>query len=148
MHIGLLLRGIRAARREGNLHLVAGLFRGFLDGCAAAENDQVGKRDLLPARLRTVEILLDGLQRPKDLRQFGRLVDFPILLGREADACPVGAAAHVAAAEGCRRRPGRRDQLGDGKAGRQDLGFQRGDVLVVDQFMIHSGNRVLPEQRL
>ena len=42
--------------------VVAGLLRRCLDGCAAAQNDEVGKRDLLPAGLRTVEILLDRLQ--------------------------------------------------------------------------------------
>ena len=35
----------------------------------------------------------------KNLRQFGRLVDLPILLRREANARPVGPAALVAAAE-------------------------------------------------
>ena len=84
----------------------------------------------------------------KDLRQFGRLVDFPILLRREANARPVRAAALVAAAERCRRRPGRRDQLGDGKSGCEDLGLQSSNVLLPDQFMIHCGNGVLPQQRL
>jgi len=36
VHIGLLLRSIHAARREGNLHVVPRLFRSLLDGCAAA----------------------------------------------------------------------------------------------------------------
>src|ERR1022692_2869041 len=93
VRIGLLLRRVRASRREGNLHIVAGLLRSFLDGCAAAQNDQVSKRDLLPAGLRAVEILLDRLQLLKDFGQFGRLVDFPILLRGEANACPVGTAA-------------------------------------------------------
>ena len=79
---------------------MAGLLRGRLDGCAAAQNDQVGKRNLLPARLRAVEFLLDRLQLLKNLRQFGRLVDFPILLRRQANARAVGPAALVAAAEG------------------------------------------------
>ena len=114
---GLLRRRVHAPRREGNLHVVAGLLRSCLDGCAAAQNDQVSKRDLLPTGLRAVEILLDRLQRPKNLRQLGRLVDFPILLRREANARPVSPAALVAAAERDSRRPGRRDQLGDGKSG-------------------------------
>ena len=147
MHIGLLLRRVRAPRREGNLHVVAGLLRRCLDGCAAAQNDQVSQRDFLPAGLRAVEILLDRLQLLKDLRQFGRLVHFPILLRREANARPVGAAALVAAAERCRRRPGRRDQLGDGQSGCEDLGLQGGNVLLADQFMIDRGNGVLPQQR-
>ena len=48
VYIGLLLRSIGAAWREGNFHVVAGLLRSLLDGCAAAQNDQVGERDLLP----------------------------------------------------------------------------------------------------
>src|SRR5208283_4377584 len=99
MHVGLLLRSIRASRREGNLHVVPGLFRSFLDGCAAAQNDQVSERDLLPARLRAIELLLDRLQLLENLRQCGRLVHFPILLWCEANARPVRPTALVGAAE-------------------------------------------------
>ena len=49
------------------------------------------------------------------------LFDFPILLRREADACPVGTAALVGAAEGRRRRPGGGDQLGDRQSRCEDL---------------------------
>ena len=52
LHVGLLLRGVHASRREGNRHGVAGFLRCLLDACAAAENDQIGKRDLLAAGLR------------------------------------------------------------------------------------------------
>ena len=82
------------------------------------------------------------------LRQLGRLVDLPVLLRREANARAVRAAALVGAAERRRRRPGRRDQLGNGQAGREDFRLQSGDVLLPDQRMIHGGDRVLPEQRL
>ena len=59
-HVGLLLRRIRASGREGHLHVVSGVLRRLLDGCASAEHDQVGKRDLLlPAGLRVVERLLN-----------------------------------------------------------------------------------------
>src|ERR1035438_4393930 len=58
MHIGLLLRRIRASWRERDLNVVACLLRSYLDRCAAAQNDQVSKRDLLSPRLRAVEILL------------------------------------------------------------------------------------------
>src|ERR1019366_9787270 len=125
---------------EGNLHVVAGLLGSCLDGGAAAQNDQVSQRNLLPVRLRAVEILLDRLQRPQDLRQLGRLIAFPILLRREAKARPVGPAALVTAAEGGRRRPGRRDQLGDRQSGGEDLRLQSSNVLLPDQFMIHGGN--------
>ena len=78
---------------------MARLLRSFLDGRAAAQNDQVSQRNPLPTGLRGVEFLLDALQLLKNLRQFGRLVDFPILLRREANARPVCPAALVAAAE-------------------------------------------------
>ena len=136
-HVGLLLRRIRASRREGHLHVVAGVLGRLLDGGTAAQHDQVGQRDLLlPAGLRVVELLLDPLQRLQHLRQLGRIVDRPILLRREADARAVGAAALVGAAERRRRRPGGRDQLGDGQSRREDLALERGDVLRVDQFVI------------
>jgi hypothetical protein len=48
-------------------------FRSFLYGCAAAQNDQVSKRDLLLAGLRAIKILLNPLQRLQGLGQFGRL---------------------------------------------------------------------------
>src|SRR6201999_689085 len=55
VNVRLLLRRVRAARREGNFHIVAGFLRSFLDGGAAAQNDQVRQRNLLPAGLRGVE---------------------------------------------------------------------------------------------
>ena len=51
LDVGLLLRGVRAARREGNRHVVTGVLRRLLDAGAAAEHDQVGERDLLAAGL-------------------------------------------------------------------------------------------------
>ncbi len=62
LRVGLLLRRIRATRREGNFYIVAGILGGLLDGCAPAQNDQVGERNLLAAGLRAVEVLLDRLQ--------------------------------------------------------------------------------------
>ena len=44
--VGLLLRGVGAAGREGDGDVVAGLLRGRFDGSAAAEDDEVGERDL------------------------------------------------------------------------------------------------------
>jgi hypothetical protein len=98
VRVGLSLRGVGAAGREGNLDGVAGLLCGFFDGCGATENDQIGEGDLFAAGL---EVLLDRFELIEDLGQFGRLVDFPILLRFEADARAVGSAALVAAAEGC-----------------------------------------------
>src|SRR5262249_15460694 len=111
--VSLLLRSVHAPRSEGDLDVVPGGLRGFLNRRAAAENDQVSKRDLL-AGLRSVEFPLDRLQFLKGLRQLRRLVDVPVLLRREANARTVCAATLVRAAEAGGRRPGRRDQLADG----------------------------------
>src|ERR1700683_3471314 len=108
MHVGLLLRSIRAPRRERNLHFVPALLRSFLDGCAAAQNNQISERDLLafvPVGLRTIELLLDRLQFRQDLCQLGRLVHFPILWWREANTRPVRPTALVGAPERSRRCP-------------------------------------------
>src|SRR5271157_2997344 len=113
---------------------MAGLLRSFLDGCAAAQNDQVSKRDLLPAGLRAVELLLNRLQLLKDLRQFGWLIHFPTVLWREANARPVSPAALVGAAERRRRRPGSGDRLGDRQPGCENLGLQSSNVPLADQF--------------
>src|SRR6185436_1310804 len=103
VRIGLLLRGVRASRREGNRHHVAGILRRLLNAGATGQNDQVGERDLLAAGLRFVELALDALQRLEDLRQLGRLVDVPPVLRREANARAVCTAALVGATEGGRR---------------------------------------------
>ena len=125
-----------------------GLLRSRLDGCAAAQHDQVGERDLLPARLRVVELPLDPLQGLQHLRHAGRHVDVPLRLRREAHARPVRATALVGVTVGRGRRPGGRDQLGDGQAGAEDLALERSDVRVVDQFVRDRGHRILEEQLL
>src|SRR5208337_5652312 len=100
----------------------------------------VSERDLLPAGLRIVELLLDLLELLKKLCQLSRLVDFPILLRREANARAVRPTALVRAAERRRRRPSSRDQMGDGQSGCEDLRFQSSNILLPDQFMINVGN--------
>ena len=72
----------------------------LLDACAAGQDDQVGQGDFLAAGLRDVEIQLDLLELRKHLLECGRIVDFPVLLGSEADARSIGAAAFVGAAVG------------------------------------------------
>ena len=89
---------------------------------------------------------LDALERLQHLRQLRRLVDFPVLLRREADARAVGAAALVGAAEGGGRRPGRRHELRDRQLRGEDLLLEVGDLLLADQLVIDRGNRVLPDQ--
>jgi len=110
--VGHLLRGVGAPRREGDLHAVPGFLCSRLDGCAAAQHDQVGQRDNLPARLRAVELPLDLLQGLQHVRHAGRHVDVPLRLRREAHARPVRATALVGVTVGRGRRPGGRDQLG------------------------------------
>src|SRR5262249_5434450 len=111
LDVGFLLRSIHAPRRERNLHAVPGFLRRGLNGRAPAENDQVGERDLRPAGLRAVEFFLDCFQRLEHLCEVSWLVDIPVLLRREPDACAVSAAALVGTAERRRRCPGRRDEL-------------------------------------
>ena len=61
--VGLLLRCVRASRRERQLHVDARLLRRLLNGRITAEHDQIGQRHLLlAASLRVVELLLDLLQ--------------------------------------------------------------------------------------
>ena len=76
LDVGLLLRRVHAPRREGHLHVDAGILRGLFDRRAAAENDQVGQRDLL------AELLLDRFELLQHRLELGRLVDLPVLLRR------------------------------------------------------------------
>ena len=92
--VRLFLRGVRAAWREGNLHVDAGSLGGFFDRRAAAEDDQVGKRNLL-AFARLVEIGLDRLELLQHFRQLGRIVHVPILLRAQANTRTIGAATLV-----------------------------------------------------
>ena len=130
LDVGFLLRSVHPARREGDLHIHSGVLRRLLDRRAAAENDEVGERDLLAPGRRGVERLLDLLEFPENLGQLRRLVDVPVLLGLKPNARAVAAAALVAAAEDRRRRPGGRDQLGNRKARGEDFRLEVGDVLL------------------
>ena len=115
---------------------MAGVLRGLLDARAAGQHDEVGERDLLAARGRAVEILLDAFERLQHLRELRGLIDLPILLRREPDARAIGAAAHVGAAEGRGRRPRSGHELRDAQARREDLALERGDVLRIDERVI------------
>ncbi len=126
---------------------MARLGGGGFHACAASEHDQVGQRDPLAATgLRAVEVLLDRLERAQHLREFGRLVGPPVLLRREPDARAVGAAAHVGAAEGGSRSPRGLHELLRREARVEQRLLQRRDVGVVDQRVVHGGDRVLPQQ--
>ncbi len=85
----MLLRCVHASGSECNLYVNAGILRGLFNRSRAAENDQVGERDLLAG------FLLDRLELRKHRLQLGRLVHLPVLLGRETNARAVGATALV-----------------------------------------------------
>src|SRR5256885_13334600 len=106
LDVGLILRRIHAPRCKGHLHVEPGVLGGFFDRSTAAENDQVGQRNLL------AELLLDRFERREDRLEFSRLVDLPVLLRAETNARAVRTAALVGAAERRRRRPCGRDELG------------------------------------
>src|ERR1700686_4017138 len=114
LDVCLFLRRVHAPRCEWDLNGMPGSLRGFLDRRIATENDQVSQRDplaLTAVRLGAVELFLDAFELRQHLRQFSRLVDFPVLLRREANACAIRSAALVRAAERRRRSPRRRYQL-------------------------------------
>ena len=125
-----------------------GRARSRLHGRTATQHDQVRQRHLLAALLRPVEGPLHAFQRRQHLGQFGRLVDLPALLRRQADARPIGAAALVGVAEGRCRGPGGGDQLRYRKPRAEDRGFQRDNVGRVGHRVRHRRDRVLPEQLL
>src|SRR5262249_55009866 len=125
---------------------MAGGLRGFLDRSVAAENDQIGERDLLAAGLRRVELILDCFELLQRRLQLSRLVDLPVLLRREANTRAVRSTTLVGATERRRRRPGGRNELGDGQARREDFCLQTSNLLLSDQRMIDHGDRVLPDQ--
>ena len=144
VHVGPFLRGVHAPRREGDPHVETGPGRRPLDGGGSAEHDQVGQGDPLAVRLRAVEVAADAFQGLQHAAQLRRVVRRPVLLGRETNAPPVGAAAHVGPAERRRRGPGGPDQLGRGQPGIENRRFQAGRVLRVDQRVVDFGDRVLP----
>ncbi len=145
-HIGLILRRIYAARREGHLHVVAGILCGLFDRGVAAENDQVGERNLLAARLRLLNSFWMLSRRGNTLASSAGLLTSQSFCGARRSARPIGAATHVGATERSRRGPSRPHQFGNRQARRRDLGLQRRDVLRVNRFVIGLGQRILPNQ--
>ena len=127
---------------------MSGVLRSSFHGGAPAQHNQVCERNLFAARLRTIELVLDLLQRLQDFGQLCRIVDFPILLRCQTNASSVGATSLVATAERGGRRPCRRNQLRDREPRSEDLFLKCGDVLLVNQFVIDVRNRVLPQLRL
>ena len=121
LDVGLFLRGVHASRRERNCDLVTGVLRRLLDAGATGQNDQVRQGDFFAAGLGAVERALDAFQSLQHLCQLGWLVDFPILLRRQANPGAVRAAALVGTTKRGRRRPGGGNQLRDRQTGSQDL---------------------------
>ena len=105
----------------------------FFAACSTAAHPprtiRSASETFVPAGLRAVEVLLDLLEGLQHLGQFGRVVDLPVPLRREANPRPVGPATLVGAAEACRRRPRGGDQLGDGQSRCEDLALEGSDVL-------------------
>ena len=144
VHVGLLLRRIHAPRREGNLHVVPGLLRRFLDRRAAAQNDQVGKRDLLAAGLRALNSFWIASSFCSTFASSAGWLTSQSFCGARRMRAPLAPprlslprnvdADAQAVVTSC----------GDGQAGGEDLRLQGGDVLLPDQRMIHGGDRVLP----
>ena len=146
--VGLLGRGVGAARGERHLDGDARVRGGLLHAGVAREDDQVGQGDLLAAGRGAVEGLPDTLQGAQHRGELVGVIDLPAALRLEADPRAVGAAALVAAAERRGRRPRGGDELGDGQAGGEDLPLEPGDVVGADQFVVHRRHRVLPDQLL
>ena len=144
--IGLILSGVHAARGEGGGDVVTGRLGSLLHASVAAEDDEIRQGDFFACGLRGVEGGLDAFQLGQHFGELGGLVDGPVLLRSEADAAAVGSAAFVGAAEGGSGSPRGGDQFTNGQARRKDLALQGSGVLIIDQRVIGSGNRILPDE--
>jgi hypothetical protein len=102
--VGLLLRGVGASGGEGHRDCLPRLLRSLFDGCAAAEDDEVGQGDF-------AGLLLDALKEGEDICKLLRLVDLPALLRLERDAGAIRAAALIRTAERRGRCPRGGDEL-------------------------------------
>ncbi|CRK42947.1 hypothetical protein BN1708_008930 [Verticillium longisporum] len=146
LNVGLLLRGVATARSEGDGDAVAGGRGSLLNSGVTSQNDQVGERHLLATLLSVVEALLHTLEGLQNLGQLGGVVDLPVLLRGEADTSAVGTTTLVAATEGRRSSPGNRDELRGLRSGGEDLLLESGNIALVDQRVVNSGNGVLPQE--
>ena len=79
-HIGLILRGVGTARREGYLHGISAILRGFFDRCASTQNDHVSQRHFFTTGLRCIEIGLDLFERLENFRQLLGIISRPIFM--------------------------------------------------------------------
>src|ERR1043165_163383 len=117
------------------------IFSRLLNCGASTKNDQVRERNSL------IEVLLNALELFELRSKLRRFVDVPILLRLESNSRAVRPSAFIRTSE-CRRRcPGSRNELGNRQSRIKDPLLQLSDILLVDKFVIDSGDRVLPDQR-
>ena len=111
MHVGLLLRRICSSRFKRNLQLETGFLSGFFNRSGSASTITSASETFFPPE----RVLLKSFWMLSRLRQhlgqFIRIVDFPVLLRSQANAGPIGAAAHIRAAKAGSRCPGRSDKF-------------------------------------
>src|SRR3546814_10643250 len=83
--VGPFLRRVAAAAGEGYFDVESRVLRRLLDRRRPSQNDRIGHRQ-------TAAQLVDP---GENLPEFGRIIDRPVLLRRQTDAGPIGAAAEV-----------------------------------------------------
>ena len=128
--------GVATARCEGHLDVVARGPGRFLDTQVAGQHDHIGNTGSAGSG--------DGLQHTQHSRQTLGFVAGPILLRRQADARPIGTAAHVGAPESTRAIPGGGHAVGNAEATGPDLRLHRTDIVVGPP----RRHRILPDQIL
>ena len=141
--VGLLLRSVGSARREGH-----GETRRLLERGDTSQDNEIGEGDLLAAGCGVVELLLDALESAQDGLELRGVVHLPAVLGLEADAGTVCTTTLVASAEAGCRRPSRTDELGGVDVGSEDLLLQLANVRFVDEGVVGGRYRVLPNENL
>jgi len=111
--------------------------RGLLDACAPGQNDQVCKRDPLAAGAAP----LNSLWMPSRIRalsQFGRLVDFPVLLGCKTDRAPF-APPRLSSHGRWMQTPRQSTPFGIRTVQKQDPALEGGNILLINQRVIDRG---------
>jgi hypothetical protein len=147
-HVGLLLRRIRASRREGNGHIVAGILRRLLDTAHPPRTIRSASDTFFPPDCALLNAFWIPSRVSSTFFSWAGWLTSQSFCGARRMRAPLAPPRIVGAAERGGRRPGGRDQLGDRQARGEDLALEVGDVLRVDQFMIDCGHRVLPDQFL
>ena len=148
LHIGHLLRCVRASRRERNLHALPCLFRRCLDGGTPAKNDNVPASEtfFLPDCDLLNSVWIFSRTGSTFASSAGWLTSQSFCGARRMRAPFLRRRGFVRAAE-----------IVDAEAhavltsceidnpGSEDFAFELSDVLRVDQLVINLGHRVLPQ---